>query len=246
MSWFKVDDNLCSHPKARTAGLAAMGLWAVSGAYSAQYLTEGWVPKWFVLGWPSGLKLASKLVTAGLWDAGDDGWLFHQWEERNPSKRQVEETRAATRDRQQRWRETSRDVQRDKPVSNAVTNAVSNDAPTRPVPKRLSSAMPPREDVELLCKRLHDRISGNGSKAEITTPWRNAARLMLDRDGRDFDKAMRLIDWCQDDPFWNSNILSMPTFRAKYDQLRLRANSESATRSTVKLDVAPGSLPIER
>ncbi|GAC1376883.1 MAG: hypothetical protein NVSMB4_05990 [Acidimicrobiales bacterium] len=91
------------------------------------------------------------------------------------------------------------------------------------------SAPPPREDVELLCKRLHDRVTENGSKAEINAGWRNAARLMLDRDHRDLDKALRLIDWCQDDSFWSVNILSMPTFRAKYDQLRLKANAEHTT-----------------
>ncbi|WP_433568110.1 hypothetical protein ACQP1O_42920 (plasmid) [Nocardia sp. CA-151230] len=94
-----------------------------------------------------------------------------------------------------------------------------------------SSAKPPREksepyreDVEALCARLRDRIAANGSKATVTDKWRTEARLMLDRDGREFDKAMRLIEWCQDDSFWRGNILSMPKFRAQYDQLRLKAN----------------------
>lgn len=81
-----------------------------------------------------------------------------------------------------------------------------------------------REDVEALCRRLHDRITANGSKAVITAAWRTEARLILDRDGRELDKALRLIDWCQDDPFWKSNILSMHKFRAQYDRLRLQAN----------------------
>ena len=36
-------------------------------------------------------------------------------------------------------------------------------------------------------------------------------------------QAEWLIRWCQADPFWRRNVLSMPTFRAKYDQLRLKA-----------------------
>jgi len=135
MSWFKVDDNLHSHEKARGAGLAAMGLWAVSGSYSSAYLTEGWVPRWFVVGWPSGAKLAAKLVAAGLWDESDDGcWLFHQWDERNPSKEQVEAERAATKERQQKWRDTKRRNAERNGVTNSVTNGVTNTAPTRPDP----------------------------------------------------------------------------------------------------------------
>ncbi|MFC8531892.1 hypothetical protein [Nocardia sp. NPDC057227] len=85
---------------------------------------------------------------------------------------------------------------------------------------------PERPDAEALCAHLCDRIRANGSKAAVTKRWRIEARLLLDRDGRDFDKAMRLIDWSQDHHFWKTNILSMPKFRAKYDQLRLQANAE--------------------
>lgn len=89
---------------------------------------------------------------------------------------------------------------------------------------------PPREDVEALCERLRDLVIENGSKAKITDTWRREARLMLDRDERDFEKALRLIEWCQADPFWRPNVLSMPKFRAKYDQLRLKANEQHATK----------------
>jgi DNA-binding transcriptional ArsR family regulator len=82
----------------------------------------------------------------------------------------------------------------------------------------------PRLDVEDLCQRLAWLIEANGSKTPpITQRWRDAARLMLDRDHRDYAKAKALIEWCQADEFWRSNIMSMPTFREKYDQLRLQA-----------------------
>jgi hypothetical protein len=85
----------------------------------------------------------------------------------------------------------------------------------------------PRPDVEALCARLAELMVGNGCKPpEITKKWRDAARLLLDTDKREFDKAMRLIDWCQKDEFWRTNILSMPTFRRQYEQLRLKAVAE--------------------
>jgi hypothetical protein len=83
---------------------------------------------------------------------------------------------------------------------------------------------PTRQDVNRLCTHLRDRIVGNGSKAPtIGKRWQDAARLMLDNDGRTEDQVHRAIDWCQDDEFWRANIQSMPKLRDKYEQLRLQA-----------------------
>ena len=103
------------------------------------------------------------------------------------------------------------------------------------------SAPPLREDVELLCNRLRDRIIANGAKAKITDAWRREARLLLDSDGRDLTQALRVIDWCQQDSFWKSNVLSMPKFREKYDQLRLRMPSNAAQPDALR-DPKPGLL----
>ncbi|MFE2998701.1 hypothetical protein ACFXG4_27325 [Nocardia sp. NPDC059246] len=116
--------------------------------------------------------------------------------------------------------------------------------PTRPDPSITSAKTPtppPRDDVEALCTRLHERITTNGSKAVITAKWRTDARLLLDRDGRDLDKALNLIDWCQRDPFWHKNILSMTKFREKYDQLRLNALDEHQRRTPTVTPLGPSS-----
>lgn len=90
---------------------------------------------------------------------------------------------------------------------------------------------PVREDIERICKHLADRIEGNGSRRpKIGKGWRTAARLLLDKDDRPEAKVHLAIDWCQDDEFWRSNILSMPTLRAKYDQLRLAAQRSPGRR----------------
>lgn len=89
------------------------------------------------------------------------------------------------------------------------------------------TAPPPREDVEQLCRLLRDKMIGNGCRPPtVTDTWRNAARLLLDKDGRDLGKAMRLLDWATSDEFWMANIQSMGKFRAQYDTLRLRANAD--------------------
>lgn len=86
-----------------------------------------------------------------------------------------------------------------------------------------------RDDVERLCTHLANRVAANGSKRPtVGKGWRDAARLMLDRDGRTEEQVRRAIDWSQDDEFWRSNILSMPKLREKYDQLRLQAQRDGS------------------
>lgn len=84
-----------------------------------------------------------------------------------------------------------------------------------------------RPEVDELCSLLADLVEANGSKRPaITKAWRTEARRMLDLDGRDPAKAAGLIRWCQADTFWRANVLSMPTFRAQYDKIRLKAMAE--------------------
>ena len=154
MAWFKTDDALHSHPKARKAGLHAMGLWIVSGSHAMQYMSDGFVPEWFVASWPQGRKHAASLVSAGLWavdeTAGERGWRFRDWEHYQPTREEIEADKESARERQRRFREARRDAKRrsqerstDKAieamrngVTNDVTNGVTNDPPlpSRPDP----------------------------------------------------------------------------------------------------------------
>jgi hypothetical protein len=85
---------------------------------------------------------------------------------------------------------------------------------------------------------LADLVEQNGSKRpNITNRWRSEAEKMLRLDHRDPADAETLIRWCQSDPFWRANVLSMPTFRAKYDQLRLKmANGNGRETDKARLE----------
>ena len=126
MVWFNVDDNLGEHPKVEKAGLEAMGLWVVCGSHCARYpALEGFVRESYVRGKPRGLRLAQRLVAAGLWypveKDGLPGFQFHEWHENGQrTAEQVEQDKAANRARQQRYR-AARNA-----VTNTVTNGVSN------------------------------------------------------------------------------------------------------------------------
>ena len=112
-------------------------------------------------------------------------------------------------------------------------------SPCSPVPLSTSeiatdaaSATAVREDVERICTHLADRVEANGSKRPtITKKWRDAARLLMDKDGRTEQQIHTAIDWCQDSEFWRGNVMSLPTLRDQYDRLRLQATRSQSRAS---------------
>jgi hypothetical protein len=117
-------------------------------------------------------------------------------------------------------------------LPNAVSNGHLTGAPNpNPIKEEQSSSssktdstnIEERADVESLCRQLADRVEANGSKRpSITAKWRDACRLLIDRDGRTVEQVEQVIDWSQADAFWRSNVLSMPKLREQFDQLTLK------------------------
>lgn len=107
MTWFKVDDKLHDHRKARRAGKAAMGLWVRAGSWSADNLTDGFIPASVLSRWGNA-RDAAALVHAELWHPaehdGEEGWQFHEWELYQPTKDDVEARRRTNADRIKEWR----------------------------------------------------------------------------------------------------------------------------------------------
>lgn len=106
--WFRIDDNFAFHPKVIQAGNEAVGVWARTGSWSSQQLTDGFVPDDIAntIGRAAAVR---RLVSSGLWLPVDGGFQFHEWELRNPTRAQVEADREAARKRQERWRRQRRD-----------------------------------------------------------------------------------------------------------------------------------------
>lgn len=127
------------------------------------------------------------------------------------------------------------------PIGKGSTKGSPTPAPTpTPTTSSLSTsaielADAPRPEIDRLCEHLASRIEANGSKRPtIGKTWHDAARLMLDNDGRTEQEVHGAIEWCQSDEFWRSNILSMPKLREKYDQLRLQAQRNQRGGGTAK------------
>ncbi|MEV7770475.1 hypothetical protein [Kitasatospora sp. NPDC086791] len=95
---------------------------------------------------------------------------------------------------------------------------------------RGTTLTPIRIDVEQACTLLADLIEANGSRRPtITQQWRDECRRMIDRDGVPLEDVLGAIRWSQGDPFWCSNVLSMPKLRKQYDTLRLQAQRGRGT-----------------
>lgn len=81
-----------------------------------------------------------------------------------------------------------------------------------------------RPDVDAICAHMADSVADRtGRRPRITKKWRDAARLMIDRDGRTPDQVHAAIDWVARSEFWRSNILGVPKLREKWDTLKLQA-----------------------
>ena len=104
MTWFKVDDGFYDHPKVIDLPLAAVGLWALAGAYCARHLTDGVITDRQIRAIGGTRKQAAALVAAGLWSSDDAPpsarrYAFNDWGDFQPARADVEAKREEARER---------------------------------------------------------------------------------------------------------------------------------------------------
>lgn len=73
---------------------------------------------------------------------------------------------------------------------------------------------------------LWEKIKGNNPEHRKPNlqSWADDVRKMHELDHRQFEKIHKMIDWCQLDAFWQTNILSASKLRSKYDTMAAQAN----------------------
>jgi hypothetical protein len=162
MTWFKVDDNLAFHRKVVAAGNAAMGLWVRAGSWSAQHLTDGFVPEHMV-GLLGTSSQARRLIKAGLWAEVAGGCQFHQWNEkgRQPTSQSVLADREKSAARQAKWRAAKSEDPQVSDAGDGVTDALVTPFVTggvTPAPTRPDPNTPPNGGVAAPPRRRGTRI----------------------------------------------------------------------------------------
>ena len=89
-SWGKVYGDLWSHPKFLGLSDAAGFLWLRALSYSKAMETYGVIHAKLLPVFGKSPEVAAELVEAGLWDATDDGWAFHDWTDHQASREDAE------------------------------------------------------------------------------------------------------------------------------------------------------------
>jgi hypothetical protein len=134
MTWVRIDDGFPEHPKMLGLSDAAFRLHIHALCYCARALTDGFIPvSWLANG--KHRKAAQSLVAAGLWHDAPDGFRIHDYLEYQPSRFDVQQTRAEAAARMKRARE----VRANKLGSSAeVRITPSPPNPKKNVPKEAS------------------------------------------------------------------------------------------------------------
>lgn len=108
--WFKVDDSFFMNPKTAMLSDGATALWLRSGSWSAQQLTDGFIPARMVPMFRGSDDFVRELCEVGLWERDDerDGYWFHDWSDYQPNGEEVDALRrkrseAGKRGADRRW-----------------------------------------------------------------------------------------------------------------------------------------------
>lgn len=104
MTWFKIDDKFHASKEVksipREQRVAAVGLWALAGAWCSDQLNDGFVPAFMVEDLAGSTELADLLVApAKLWVKRKDGYQFRNWAKWQQTREEVESKRTEGRNR---------------------------------------------------------------------------------------------------------------------------------------------------
>lgn len=186
MSWARLDDTYCDHPKVLRAWSrhpAAVSLHVMSITYCARHRTDGRIPiEWLEIKVPKAndrSKILAVLVDAGLFDLRDGEYFVHDFLDYNGSREGEEQRRAAIsqarseagrKGAQKRWQTDSNATARaiGKAEQDANGSNSSRPVPSRPVP---IPPLPPKG------KRARDRERWEGA----ATKWARSVGV----DGND-------------------------------------------------------------
>lgn len=80
-----------------------------------------------------------------------------------------------------------------------------------------------------LAKYLYLKIQENDPNAKEPNfqTWADDARKLMELDKRSKENIYNVINWCQQDEFWSSNILSVKKLRSQFTQLFIKMNKDT-------------------
>ncbi len=111
------------------------------------------------------------------------------------------------------------------PDTNKNVKNVKNDKNVKNKIKTFSE----NSDPFLLSQTLYHLILKRNLKfkKQNLQAWSRTIDLMLRVDKRTFSEIHQVIEWCQEDVFWQNNILSTAKLKKQFDQLFMKMQAES-------------------
>ncbi|AMM44304.1 helix-turn-helix DNA-binding domain protein [Arthrobacter phage Kitkat] len=91
--------------------------------------------------------------------------------------------------------------------------------------------------IDKLTSRLAWWVAKNTGSIEKPAGqrWKQACRRMIELDQRDPREMWHVLNWCQQDEFWQGNVQSFDTFRKQYGKLVVKWRTNPANGQTRKL-----------
>lgn len=219
--WFKVDDSFFSNPKTAMLSDGATALWLRSGSWSAQQLTDGFIPSRMVPMFRGSDDSVRELCDVGLWERDEerDGYRFHDWSDYQPDGEEVDALRrkrseAGKRGADRRWKrktvdENGKNGKTDgkchgKPMANAWQTDGKSMANSCPVPV----PVPDKKEKEEYSSSFSKEIGMNDFELVREKAHANAAIIRdypnLDLSdawnaftARHYGETRTVNDWCR-------------------------------------------------
>ena len=223
--WVRFENTTPDSLKVAPVSDRAHRPWFNAICYCSRARSSGKVPAALILTLSptANAKAVGELLAAGLLERPDEKtYLVHDYLDYNPSRERIEEMREGNRDRVARHRE--------KHDGNALHATPSNALQDRYSRVRNRTDTDTTPEVVRLSERLADHIARNDPKANPqpeSERWLTDMRLLIADRGGDVAEVEQIIDWCQADSFWRSNILSPGKLRKQFTQLVLKAKAPS-------------------
>lgn len=144
MPWFNVDDGFAnSKPVMRISRRyrpLAVGVWTLTGSWSAKELTDGYVPDAVVEEYGGTTRITELLIECELWERAEGGVRFRNWSKWQKTRQQVLDYRAAEAERKRR--------QRERRSARVNGESLLEEPPEEGCPAGVPSGVPPGRDAE--------------------------------------------------------------------------------------------------
>lgn len=220
--------------------------------YCAQHLTDG-----VITARPMQRKVggtdqdAALLIESGLWhlpghecqycpDVSEGKVYVHDYTEHNRTSEGVKRASEAGRkgaaarhgqklatpnaDRMRIANESHSDPQCDSPE---IALAREKERKREREEAKASSSEPSRPDVDQVISSFSALLDANDVKHKPGQSWQTAARLLIDKDGYTPEQILIVARFATTDSFWQSNILSLPKLREKFEALKIKAQAQN-------------------